>query len=636
MRIGSTHIYFNSVCLTIAALIFMIIVVIMYIKKDKVKSLTTTLYLITIILNILCIIWEFAIPFAGQNYMPNDPNASNWPVLACKIYMFIALMWDFVYLLYTVVNTKKITFFYDNEKNRFNKYAIIVFSAMILIAIAMVTFLDIEIIGGGSNNFPYTVGGPIKFIFDIFTIIGSAYIIMVFTLYSYRVRNINVLPLVLIYIFYLSLLFIEYFFNLYYNHLAFVESLIMLCTYFTIESQDNKLLYHYKELKEESERVSAAKTKFLINMSHEIRTPMNTILGFGENILHNESESEEDFKNDFESITSASYALMNLINNVSDISRLESENIEEEVSEYLLNNLIFEINSVISSKMEKDNVKFSIQTDSSLPKSYNGDSKKIFKSISNILLNAIEYTNYGEVKLTINGKKLEGNKYELEFTVNNSGHAMSYQLFEEDFEGIIKSGELSTSNMGIIVAKELIKLMHGNIEFINEKGRGTIYIVKLTQEVVDETPIGELTYESILSQSKSKKLVDCSGMNVLVVDDTEVNLKLAKRYLEEYNFNVDTVDNGKQCVEMFKDKKYDMIFLDKMMPDIDGVGTIKLLAGLGKPLPPIIALTANTFDNSKETYISEGYTEYLNKPIVFRELNRIIVKYFGKKDSEVK
>ncbi len=639
MRNGTTTIYFNSVCLTIAALVFMILIIIMYINKDKVKSLTTNLYLITIILNVICIFTEFVIPFAGVRFSQTDFSTTtisleNWPILVCRFYMVFALLWDLTYLLYAIVSTKNIKFFYDNEKNRFNKYAILVFGGIIIASLIGGFILNIEIVGGGANHFPYTVGGTVKFVFDIFTIIGSAYIIFVFTLYSYRVRNINNLPLVLLYIFYLSLLFIEYFFNVYFNHLAFVQSLIMICTYFTMENQDYKLVYNYKELKEKSEKANAAKTRFLTNMSHEIRTPRNTILGFGENIV-NGHVTEEEFKKDFESISTASYELMSLINNVADVAKLENNEVKLEEYEYLLNNLIFEINSVISSKMNKEDVKFTIVTDGNLPRSYNGDSKKIFKIISNVLSNAIEYTNYGEVKLTVAGKKLDNNKFELEFTVNNSGHAMSYELFDEEFDDIIKTGVLSTTNMDIIVAKELTKIMGGTIEFINEKGKGTIYIIKIAQVVVDENPIGELTYDDILNHSKTKSFLNCSGKSVLVVDDTEVNLKLARKYLENYNFDIETASGGKQCFEMVKNKNYDMIFLDKMMPDVNGVGTIKLLIGLGKPLPPIIALTANTFDNSKDTYIEEGYTDFLNKPIIMRDLNRIIEKYFHKKDSGV-
>ena len=120
----------------------------------------------------------------------------------------------------------------------------------------------------------------------------------------------------------------------------------------------------------------------------------------------------------------------------------------------------------------------------------------------------------------------------------------------------------------------------------------------------------------------------------LIVDDAEINIKLASRYLEQYNFEILTATGGKACVELVKNNKIDLIFLDKMMPGMDGIATIKALKALGIPIPPIVALTANTFDGSKETYLQEGFNEYLNKPIVFRELNKIVIKYFGDKDGE--
>ena len=211
---------------------------------------------------------------------------------------------------------------------------------------------------------------------------------------------------------------------------------------------------------------------------------------------------------------------------------------------------------------------------------------------------------------------------------------MSYELFERNFDDFIdiensQSNNVDNIKLGIIIAKQLASILHGRIEFRNEKGQGTRYNIKIRQIISDATPLGDIFAGKDTSHETTRTLMDCTGRNILVVDDAEVNLKLAKRYLEQYNFNIDTATNGKDCVEMVRNKKYDLIFLDKMMPNMDGVATIKAMNSLGIPLPPIVALTANTFDNSQNTYKEEGYSEYLNKPIVFKDLNTIIKKFFA-------
>ena len=212
---------------------------------------------------------------------------------------------------------------------------------------------------------------------------------------------------------------------------------------------------------------------------------------------------------------------------------------------------------------------------------------------------------------------------------------MKYEDFEKDFDDFVKL-ENSTQNnidsvtLGLIIAKRLLGMLGGEIKFLNEKGQGTKYFISLNQKITDETPIGDI-FSSEDKKTSSDKILDLTGKKVLVVDDNKINVKLASRLLSKYNFEIDFALSGRKCLEMVEQKKYDLIFLDHMMPDLDGIQTMKLLKQSGYFLPPVIALTANSYTGLKEKYISAGFSDYLSKPINIKELNKIINKYFGSK-----
>lgn len=412
------------------------------------------------------------------------------------------------------------------------------------------------------------------------------------------------------------------------NYIYTLIAYFMLGTFFTIESQDTKLLKDAEESRESAENASKAKSNFLASVSHAIRTPMNTVLGYSQALLEERKLTEEKVKTDAKDIKEASTNLLELINNILDISRIESGKEEIEVKDYKIEELLREVNSLITSKIKQDEVDFKINVDSNIPISYKGDADKIYKIIVNILLNAIDNTKFGNVSLDVGGAYV-GSVFKLSLIVANTGHVMSEEEFKKDFDEFSDEDNAKGTDkvkLGLIVAKRLISLMDGTIDFKNETGKGTRYIISIDQEVVDDMKIGNIVIESAGTSEDSP--LDLTGLKTLLVDDNNVNIKLATRLLKQFNLEVTTASNGQECIDLVKNNEYDIIFLDHMMPGLDGIATVHKLREDGKNMP-IIALTANSYSGSRDKYIEEGFTDYLPKPFRYKDLNKILEKYMG-------
>ena len=618
----------TNISFSLPSLIFVLIIIGIYLLKKKLENVGDYVFFaLMCIISLICII-EISLPYAIANH-------TKFTDVLCRIFLILNACWQFLFVVYADVIV------YKGDKLKKDRWLRIpghLVSFLLAVTFTILYLIvDIEYTSVAYNSF-YTMTGNISYLMYANILLADLCVLSFLNMNRERIKNIHLTPIVLVLVSYIVVIVRQIATNTEINEIAFFGTLLVSVIYFTIESQDFKLVDEYKKAKAEAEEEDKAKTAFLVNMSHEIRTPLNAIIGFAQIINEEENIEPEGFKKDLKNITDASESLSSLINNIVDISSIESDGTTLQEKDYILDSLIFEINSFIPSKITNDELRFTIDLNQEIPREYNGDAYKIYKILSYILLNAIDNTTYGEVKLEINGQKLDDNYFEQQYIISNTGHSMSHESFEKDFEAFIDlqskgDGNLDSIKLGLIIAKELIKALNGTIEFINQKGQGTKYIIKIKQKIVSSLPIGNIFENVTNGLATTRNLLNLSDKTALVVDDGEVNLKMAKKSLEQYAINVVLVKSGKECIETVKNQKIDVIFLDHMMPEMDGIATIKALNSTGYEIPPIVALTANNYDALKKEYIAAGFYDYLQKPIVFKELNRVMKRIFAPEEE---
>lgn len=629
------HRYFLSVAFSVCALFFIVQIFLMYISKKKFKNLENSVFKYLLITNAFTILLEFAFTFCLSR-MDKIPTLTTF---MCRLYhagiVFIELL--FIFYMF-VLATREIKDIPKKKKIR-KAITLVMLAVYILCQVIMFSFPlefydyteTLYVFGGTASYVPVVLGG-----------MGILMMLVGMTMNKdIEMTRSQKIPIYFCTVLLTAMVVMQYvILHIEFNLENFMFAIILMTLYFTLENQDNMILEELEESKKEADIADKAQTDFLTSMSHEIRTPMNSILGFSESLLNEKELTEEIVKRDMDSIHSAAMVLLMLINNILDISRIESGREQIVPKEYDLQDLIYEINSLMLPRISGE-ITFDITVDKELPKRYSGDNTKLSKIIVNILTNALNYTEFGKITLDVAKKETEEGKFKLYFLVCNSGHAMREEDFKKDFNDFVnikatQDSKISSVTLGLMVAKQYAEMMGGSIDFLNETGKGTRYFIEIPQEVIDSNPVGDV-FASVTKDKPEHKLFDLTGKRVLVVDDNKVNIKLASRLLEGYNVTIESAESGSECVDKVKanqkDNPYDIIFLDHMMPEMDGVATLKLLKSYGYNLPPIIALTANSYPGVKEQYLELGFNDYLAKPISYKELNKCLFKYLYKEDD---
>ena len=389
--------------------------------------------------------------------------------------------------------------------------------------------------------------------------------------------------------------------------------------------------------KSEAEAANNTKSAFLANMSHEIRTPINTILGLDEMILR--ECYDEKILNYAKNIKNASNMLLSLVNDILDFSKIENGKMEIIPDEYSLFSMLNELVTITELRAKNKGLQFYTDFSPELPCSLYGDEIRIKQVITNLLINAVKYTKDGSITFKIAHKEIADKKIKLLIEIIDTGIGIKSEdiskLFNK-FERIEenKNRNIEGSGLGINITENLLNMMGSHLNIKSEYNVGSSFSFELEQDVIDNTPISNISYFDEKVRQNIPTTFIAEQVNILIVDDNEMNLFIAKELLKHTQMKISTATSGAKCLEMAHDKLFTLILMDHMMPDLDGIKTLELLRADNTSASqniPVIALTANAIHGAKDFYLNVGFADYLTKPIESKKLENTLLKFIDNK-----
>lgn len=422
------------------------------------------------------------------------------------------------------------------------------------------------------------------------------------------------------------------------KHIIDENGKIQGCVILILDMTDIKAyINEIKRVRQQAEKASIAKSEFLANMSHEIRTPMNAIIGLNDIIM--EECGDTEIYAHAKDVQSAAKNLLAIINDILDLSKVEAGKMELVYVDYYIKVLVDEIVGMMDMAASQRGLILKYECDETIPCQYGGDDGRIKQILINILNNAIKFTKKGYVRVYITGKTGKNKDEELLiFHVEDTGCGIREEDLEkifEDFRQVDSKRNRSAegTGLGLAIVKHLVELMEGTIEVESTYGKGTTVTITLPQKIVDKRPVSQMPKVPQTEQ----KIIDtftAPGVKVLIVDDNVINRKVARGFLKNYAFDLTEAESGPEAIELVREVRYDIIFMDHMMPGMDGIEAAEIIrrdCGENGTAPVMIALTANAMEGMREHFLECGFEDFISKPLDRKELNQLLLRWIPEK-----
>ncbi len=406
---------------------------------------------------------------------------------------------------------------------------------------------------------------------------------------------------------------------------------------YTILITDVTDTYEYirelSEMRKKAEEANQSKSNFLANMSHEIRTPMNAIVGMSD-LLIEKSHGREiyDYACD---IKTAALNLLSIINDILDLSKVEAGKMELAEDEYFVEELVRDTVNLVKMSAEQKGLQFQVNVAEDIPRQLYGDEGRIRQILINIINNAVKFTKEGYVRLDVSGRYKDEENIALQFVVEDTGIGIKEEDIAVIFEAfrqldMNRNRKTEGTGLGLAITKQLVTLMDGDIQLESEYGKGTRFIIRIKQRVVDKRSIKEEPAVHRVETVKETRMFVAKEYRVLLVDDNAMNRKVACAMLKPYGFQLAEASCGSAAIERVKRVEYDMILMDHMMPEMDGVEATKIIrseCGENGKKAVIIALTANAIQGAREMYLENGFDDFLSKPFDRSQMHELLDKW---------